>query len=469
MAPSRTYRAFLYSLLALGLVLPAGVVMFGVRRLTRPLTDLKEAVQDVAEGRFGKTIDVHSGDEIQELAHQFNLMSGQLRDSYTELERRVEDRTRELATLNAVAAAVAGSVDMDRILADALAELCDALQMDVGVALLTSDDGATFDLTAQEGMSPALLRSVSAMSPTDWSHWFGGRLMEPVAQPVEDYPAGAVRAAIEQEGIGLALTVPLVANAHVLGILGLGARSYHTVSQAELDLLLTIGNYLGVAAENARMYVRAGESAATAERNRLARDLHDAVSQTLFSASLIAEVLPRLYQKNPEEGERRARELRELTRGALAEMRALLLELRPAALQEAEIGDLLRQLSEAVTGRARVTTTLSVQGEFRLPVETKVAVYRIAQESLHNVVKHAGASKVEVSLACEDEEVRLTIVDDGRGFESGPPSYEGLGLGIMAERAQASGGRLEVESSSGKGTVVSVVWPGKDRKEPIDE
>ena len=204
MAPSRTYRVFLYSLLALGLVLPAGVVMFGVRRLIRPLSDLNEAVQEVAGGRFGRTIDVHSGDEIQELAHQFNLMSGQLQDSYTELERRVEDRTRELATLNAIAAAVVGSVDMDRILADALAELCDALQMDLGVALLTGDDGATFELTAQEGMSPALLRSVNSMSPSDWSCWFGGRLMEPVAQPLDAYPAGAVRAAIEQEGLALA-------------------------------------------------------------------------------------------------------------------------------------------------------------------------------------------------------------------------------------------------------------------------
>ncbi len=468
MAPSRTYRAFLYLLLALGLVLPAGVVMFGVRRLTRPLTDLKEAVQEVAGGRFGRTIDVHSGDEIQELAHQFNLMSGQLQDSYAELERRVEDRTRELATLNAIAAAVAGSVDMDRIMADALAELRDALQMDVGVALLTNDDGAAFDLTAHEGMSPALLRSVSAMSPSDWSRWFGERLMEPVAQLVEDCPSGLVRAAIEREGIELALTVPLVANAHVLGVIGLGARASRPVSQGELDLLVTIGNYLGVAAENARMYVRAGESAAAAERNRLARDLHDAVSQTLFSASLIAEVLPRLYQRSPEEGERRARELRELTRGALAEMRALLLELRPAALQEAEVGDLLRQLSEAVTGRARVATTLSVQGEFRLPVETKIAAYRIAQEALHNVVKHAGASKVAVSLTCEDEEVRLTIIDDGRGFKSSL-SHEGLGLGIMAERAHASGGRLEVESGFGKGTVVSVVWPGANGKEAIDD
>jgi signal transduction histidine kinase len=104
----------------------------------------------------------------------------------------------------------------------------------------------------------------------------------------------------------------------------------------------------------ARLYEQAEEAAVATERNRLARDLHDAVSQTLFSASLIAKVLPRLWERKPEEGRRRLEEVRRLTRGALAEMRTLLLELRPKALVEADLGDLLRQLTEAFIGRARI-------------------------------------------------------------------------------------------------------------------
>ena len=120
------------------------------------------------------------------------------------------------------------------------------------------------------------------------------------------------------------------------------------------------------------------EKTAEEERIRLARDLHDAVSQTLFSTSLIAEVLPRLWERNKEEGLQKLEEVRQLTRGALAEMRTLLFELRPAALADAELSDLLRQLAESVIGRARVPVTLEVEGTCVIPPDVKIAFYRIA-------------------------------------------------------------------------------------------
>ena len=202
------------------------------------------------------------------------------------------------------------------------------------------------------------------------------------------------------------------------------------------------------------------EKAVVAERNRLARDLHDAVTQTLFSASLIAEVLPRIWERDPEEGRRRLGELRELNRGALAEMRTLLLELRPSALVEAELADLLRQLAESVTGRARVPVALEVEGTGALPAEVKVALYRIGQEALNNVAKHAGASQATVSLRCQPGTVTLRIRDDGRGFDPASIAVESLGLGIMRERAEAIGARLAIESRVGQGTKVTVVWDG---------
>ena len=133
------------------------------------------------------------------------------------------------------------------------------------------------------------------------------------------------------------------------------------------------------------------EKTAEEERIRLARDLHDAVSQTLFSTSLIAEVLPRLWERNKEEGLKKLEEVRQLTRGALAEMRTLLFELRPAALADAELSDLLRQLAESVIGRARVPVTLEVEGTCAIPPDVKIAFYRIAQEALNNIAKHSGS------------------------------------------------------------------------------
>lgn len=208
--------------------------------------------------------------------------------------------------------------------------------------------------------------------------------------------------------------------------------------------------------ENAR---QERERAAVAERSRLARDLHDAVSQTLFSASLIAEVLPRIWERNQTEGRKRLEEIRQLTRGALAEMRTLLLELRPAALVDAELGDLLHQLGESVTGRARLPVEVAVAGECRLITpEVKVALYRIAQEALNNVAKHSGAGKARVELDCREDGITLTVTDNGQGFDvkSIPPNS--LGLGIMRERARGIGAEIFVESANGRGTKVGTVW-----------
>jgi len=197
---------------------------------------------------------------------------------------------------------------------------------------------------------------------------------------------------------------------------------------------------------------------AAEERNRLARDLHDAVSQTLFSASLIAEVLPRLWERNHEEGLRRLEEVRQLTRGALAEMRTLLLELRPAALVEAELPHLLSQLAESISGRTRVPVTVSTDGDCSFPADVKVALYRIAQEALNNVAKHAGAKEVNVTLLCEPDKVTLKITDDGKGFDIGSVPSDSLGLGIMRERAGDIGASLSVQSQVGHGTEIVIVW-----------
>ena len=210
-----------------------------------------------------------------------------------------------------------------------------------------------------------------------------------------------------------------------------------------------------------RMTHRLRDLAAAKERQRLARDLHDAVSQTLFSVSLMAEVLPRIYERDPEQGRQRLEELRQLTRGALAEMRMLLLELRPAALAETSLADLLRQLSEAVVGRARIPVELDVDSTRELPPDVAVAMYRIAQEALNNVVKHAGAEQVLVSLRDGHDDggdlLELVITDDGCGFDVAAGSSGRLGLGIMAERAQSIGAQLKL-SSSDDGTCVRAIW-----------
>lgn len=202
------------------------------------------------------------------------------------------------------------------------------------------------------------------------------------------------------------------------------------------------------------------ELATVQERNRLAQELHDSVTQTLFSASLIADALPRLWLKQPDAAPRRLDELRQLTRGALAEMRMLLLELRPSALTQVPFGDLLRQLATATAGRAQLPVDVTVTGDGDLPPEVQVALYRIAQETLNNLVKYANAEHAWLQARLEPRAVEICIGDDGQGFHPGtvPPGH--LGLGIMRERAQAIGATLHVESTPGVGTSVTVRWSG---------
>jgi signal transduction histidine kinase len=221
---------------------------------------------------------------------------------------------------------------------------------------------------------------------------------------------------------------------------------------------------------------KAEELAVLQERSRLARELHDAVTQTLFSASLIAEALPALWERDQEMGRERLAMLRQMSRGALAEMRTLLLELRPAALVETSLEDLLHQLGEAVTGREGVPVTVEVEGSCELPADLHVALYRIAQEALNNVVRHAKASQVAVDLRCTPRvpssslqegdgagvKVELCIRDDGRGFDPEDVPPEHMGLGIMRERAEAVGAQLRIVSQTGRGTQVTVVWPGDE-------
>ncbi len=202
---------------------------------------------------------------------------------------------------------------------------------------------------------------------------------------------------------------------------------------------------------------KATQDAVSAERTRLARELHDAVTQTLFSATLIADVLPDLWGANKPEGERRLEELRQLTRGALAEMRTLLVELRPNALVEAPLPALLQQLTEALAGRERIEITLQTSGERKLPADVQIGLYRIAQEALNNVVKHARATQVVIALRLEDP-VRLTIADNGSGFDPRDVSADHLGLKIMRERAEAIGASLSIESESGGGAQITVIW-----------
>lgn len=287
-----------------------------------------------------------------------------------------------------------------------------------------------------------------------------------IPNALEQMPAPSQQQLLKSlmEHYGSLLAVPLIVKEELYGAIALYYKEPRPFTDEDIELALAFSDQAALAIENARLIDQAEEMAVAAERSRLARELHDAVTQTLFSASLIAEVLPRLWEQNPDEGRKRLDELRRLTRGALAEMRTLLLELRPSALVEAQIGDLMRQLAEAASGGAGIPVDLAVDGNRPLPPDVQIAIYRIAQEALNNVERHSGASQARLVLDCRDKRVELSISDDGSGFDVSRVGTESLGLGIMRERAEGIQAKLDVDSAVGDGTKITVVWSDEMRK-----
>ncbi len=257
---------------------------------------------------------------------------------------------------------------------------------------------------------------------------------------------------------GAVLAVPMVIKSQIYGGLALYYSTPRNFLPEEIELAVTYADQASLAIENARLIQQVKETAVLEERSRLARDLHDAVTQTLFSTTLTAEVLPRIWEKNPQEGQKKLEELRELTRGALAEMRTLLVELRPAAMQEAELNDLIRHLGNAFIARARIPLSLSIEGNQPLPLDVKIAFYRVAQEALHNIAKHADAAQAWLNLTYTLDGLHLTIRDDGIGFDLNKLKPDHFGLGIMRERATQVGAQFCVESQPGEGTTISLRW-----------
>jgi len=254
------------------------------------------------------------------------------------------------------------------------------------------------------------------------------------------------------------LIVPLFINENLYGTLTFYYENQTSFSEEDIYLGLTLASQVSLAIENARLRNQEKEMAVVSERNRLARDLHDAVTQTLFSATLIAEVIPRLWHKNPAEGEKRLEELRQLTRGALAEMRTLLLELRPTALKDASLSELIKQLAEALSGRTRIPVFSSLEEIVDTSEDSKIAIYRIAQEAFNNIAKHANASQVYVNLFKENELCILSIEDDGKGITDGNIPSNHLGMSIMKERALSIQAELEIQSQPNQGTRIIVKW-----------
>ncbi|HLZ27667.1 MAG TPA: histidine kinase [Chloroflexota bacterium] len=384
-------------------------------------------------------------------------------------ERLVTDlgqRSQELRMLLTVSGSVASSLEMRPLLNavfDALASMLDYS----AIAVLTLNDArTTLTLAHMRGPDAQMLLElhrtqypVSDLGPA----WDRLCRDEPVVIPdVRTLHAESGLRQFEGADSGVVrslMWIPLVVRQQIIGILTIANATPDAFRDRDTTLALGIARQAAVAIENARLHERTRQAAVLEERQRLARELHDSVTQALYGISLYAEAADRaLADGDIEPVATNLRDVRETTQEALGEMRLLIYELRPPFLEEYGLAAALRTRLKAVETRAGLVTDFESDGEDvqRLAPETEQELYRLAQEALNNVLKHAHAQRVRVRLAVDTDRTTLEVADDGVGFKPTSRGVDGFGLPGMRERAARLGGTLQVESSPGAGTRVRV-------------
>lgn len=272
------------------------------------------------------------------------------------------------------------------------------------------------------------------------------------------------------------LGVPVTVRGRVYGNLYLTEkRGGPEFSEADERAVVTLAAQAGVAIENARLFAEAEERLALEERTRLARELHDSVSQALFAMTLETGAAQQVLERagaNPELLSNRLARLRELTEGALAEMRALIFALRPEAIQEEGLVAAVHKHAKGIAAREDLNIAVEApEDRLPLPPDIDEQLYRLTQEALSNVAKHAEATHVWIRIGATETEPRqlvLEVEDNGVGFDPLISRPGHLGLLSMTQRAEALSGRLDVHSSPGRGTVIRAVVPVPEATRPGD-
>jgi PAS domain S-box-containing protein len=373
------------------------------------------------------------------------------------------------AALGQTAAQLAGRSPLQVVLSELARHAVEATRAMACAIGITGEDG-TLRAGGADGVPDAfrrvsLLGTLRISDMPDGDIVLGGRMaVIPDAKRrwLDNPRAAATGHTLQSLDWQVGVHVPLSWGTEVIGVLGAFLPS--TVSgptEEELAFYTALANQAAVAVVNERLLAETGEASTLRERARLARELHDSVSQALFSMSLHARTAQLAMDKQGLSADgplgRSVNQMRELSQGALAEMRALIFQLRPDALAEEGIVAALGKQAAALSARSGVTIAVDGPRE-RLAVEPRVEehLYRIALEALNNTIKHADAAHAAVRVADTDGRLVITISDDGTGFDVDQLRPGHLGLGTMRERADALGAELSVSAARGRGTTVTV-------------
>jgi signal transduction histidine kinase len=437
--------------------------------LVAPLDNLLKGVRHANDGDLSIRVPVTHNDEIGYLTSAFNKMTAslkaeldgrlaaenELRRFNLTLEERVSDRTRELEALFDITAASSQATDIQSVLPLLLARCQLALRATVSFIMLTDDASDACRLTASAGLPDDWASGLAAYATLCW--------VGEIAAQGEPVLIASTRTDLRlpeefrRSADHTLLLAPLTAEGQSHGILALARAYTEAFDLNEVALLVSLANQVGLAVSAARMRQRLQEASLMEERQRLARDLHDSVTQSLYGLVTLTEVGQiRLEAGNSPAAAELFKRIGQTARQAIREMRLFIHQLRlPVLAKEGLINALDLRLA-AVEGRSDIQASLNADESIRLPVDFETALYHIAQEALNNSLKHASAKTITVNLLRNNQQIELQIIDDGCGFDPAAAGRAGMGLHNMLSRAAEIQAACTIDSQPGSGTRVTV-------------
>jgi nitrate/nitrite-specific signal transduction histidine kinase len=467
-------RQTLLLVLAVSVVGLIGLPILLNRLVSRRVSALTSGVKAIAEGNLDIRIPTGPRDELGLLAESFNQMAAELKQRAEFLEQRVAERTQEITQLHAQSEKRSRELEvlyladeqlyrhlrLDQVLQALVDVTVDLLGADKSSVQVWDENRQRLGVRAWRNLSPAMLQQLQDYKAGDG---IAGKVFQtgkPMA--VEDAGSAPPPADVisKREGIASVLSVPISIAGKVFGVFGMNYSQPHSFSADDIRLFSALAQRAAIAIENARLYEQAERAATLEERQRLARELHDAITQSLYSLVLLSEAGRRYASMgNLEQVEHHLNRLGESAQQALKEMRLLVYDLRPLALQDIGLEGALRQRLDAVEKRAGIQARLVVNEPLDLPGKVEEELYRIAQEALNNALRHAHATVTAVEILRAVGSLELEVRDNGVGFDPTLLQGGGIGMQSMRERVLNLGGELEIDSKPGKGAIVRIKLP----------
>jgi len=472
LATNRRVMSLIFGMTAAGVSMAVLLAWVLGRYVARPLEYLTATAEEIGEGRLEKEIPIESTDEVGDLADSFNRMLARLREAMG----REQKRNRELTALNAVSKVVSLGDDLPQVLTQSLQEVVEALGLRGGwIMLLNEGQSQAGEVAAAVGLDPSEITGcLRAEGPCScWSAIQSGDVQARTG-PLTDCPM----APHDGERMRIVGPIPLVAGGKMLGFLNVILAPDHPLDDQAYEMLRGIGRQLGVALEQALLWLKLREreqrvsqllqkviDAQEEERKRIARELHDETSQSMATLAVGLKAAASLVHRDPNRAESMLESLKETTTHTLHEIHNIVYDLRPTLLDDRGLVPALHWCATQRLGPQGVAIDVGQGGiRQRLPPEVETTLFRIAQEAINNVAKHADAQTIRIHVQTEERSVRLSVADDGRGIplaaENGEQSDKRpLGLVGMAERAKLLGGQCRVNSVPGEGTRIDVTIP----------